>query len=162
MENLRDKINKIAKQLHLSDEDFQLVRLTKYKQILVSIFEKFTNLKKTTLNIWWWQHFLEPRYSFHSKDVFEVLLKLIDNNEIVWFIIEDKRKEQEHFWLYEGKISAIISILKELHFEEYYIVSKKFEWIVCENHHNLLIGSGKSIVEKIKSLDENAQGEAQV
>jgi hypothetical protein len=58
------------------------------------------------------------------------------------------KERQRTFWLYEGRINAIISILKELSFEEYYIVSKKLEWILCENHHNLLIGSGKHIMKK--------------
>ena len=150
MENLRDKINVVTKEIHLSNEEFQLVRLTKYKKIIASIVEKFTILKKTNVNMWWWNYFNEPVCSFYPKDVFKVLPNLIKNEETVWFVIEDERKKQEHFWLYEGKINAIISVLKELSFEEYYIVSKKLEWIVCENHHNLLIGSGEAIVSKMK------------
>jgi hypothetical protein len=36
--------------------------------------------------------FNEPIYNFCPKDVFEVLPKLIDKEESVWFIIEDERK----------------------------------------------------------------------
>jgi hypothetical protein len=157
MKSFRDEINKIIEELHLSDEDFQLVRLTRYREILVSIVEKFTRLKKTQINMWWWNYFNEPIYNFCPKDVFEVLPELIDKEESVWFIIEDERKAEEHFWLYEGRINAVVSILKELSFEEYYIVSKKLEWILCENHHNLLIGSGKHIIEKMKSVNRNRE-----
>ena len=84
---------------------------------------------------------------------------LIDEKESVWFVIEDDsvEKEQDHYWLYEGKIQAIISVLQELPGTEYYVVSKKLEWILCENHHNLLIGSGKLIFDKMKSLNEESR-----
>lgn len=53
LENLREGINLIAKELQLKDEDFQLVRLTKYRQLLLSILEKFTNLENSEINKWW-------------------------------------------------------------------------------------------------------------
>lgn len=157
MVKLRDEINFIIKELQLIEEDFQLVRLSKYKQILNSIHKKFTNYKETQINKkWWWSSFLEPKHYFHPENVFKTLPLLIDNKETVYFIIEDERKEKENFWLYEGKLPAIISVLKELPFAEYYIVSKKLDWIICENHHNYLIGSGEIIVEKMKFLDTNS------
>ena len=62
----------------------------------------------------------------------------------------DEQKHCEHFWLYEGKINAIVSVLKECHFLEYYVVSKRMEWIICENHHNILIGCGEKIIQKLE------------
>lgn len=157
MENLRDRINFITKEFHLVEEDFQLVRLSRYKQTLNSIHEKFTNCKETQINKkWWWSSFLSPIDSFCPDDVFESLSLLINENETVWFVIEDERKVHEHYWLYEGKIRPIIKVLNELSFEEYYVVSKKLDWIICENHHNFLIGSGESIVEKMKFQDKNS------
>jgi len=152
LKNLRDTINLAIENLHLPDEDFQLVRLTKYEPILQSILEKFTNLKPSQVNKWWWDSFLEPIYSFSSENIFDALPILVDEKELVWFVIEDESKKLESYWLYEGKIQAIISVLKELPFMEYYVVSKKLEWILCENHHNYLIGCGESIVEKMKVL----------
>jgi hypothetical protein len=35
---------------------------------------------------------------------------------------------------------------------EYYIVSKKFEWLLCENHHDILIAVGQPMVEKMERL----------
>jgi hypothetical protein len=154
-QNLRDKINVIKEDRHLSDECFQLVRLTKYRPILHSILEKFTILEPSQINEWWWDSFREPICRFHSENVFDDLEALINKEEVVWLAIEDDEKTHEKYWLFEGKIQAIISILKELPYVEYYIVSKKLEWILCENHHNLLIGAGKPIVEKLKLLKPN-------
>ncbi len=154
VENLRDDINIVVKNLHLSNEDFQLVRLSRYRQILISILRKFTNLKESQINSWWWNSFSEPTYYFQPENVFNALALLINAKENVWFIIEDdsEEKERDHYWLYEGKIQAIISVLKELPFTEYYVVSKKLEWILCENHHNLLIGCGDLITSKMKKV----------
>lgn len=153
--NLRDEINIITKEFHFTDEDFQPVRLTKYKQILQSIIEKFTSLKINQINKWWWEHFLQPVHSFYSENALDLLPALVNEKDSFWFVIEDERKEQECYWLYEGKISAITTVLKELSFEEYYIVSKKLEWIICENHHNFSIGCGEPIVKKMKLLKPN-------
>jgi len=156
MDNLRDRINFITKELQLAEEDFQLVRLTKYRQILISILERFTSLKANQINNWWWNFFLEPTRTYYPENVFETLPLLIDERKTVYFIIEDERKVKESFWLYEGKLPAIIAVLKELSFEEYYIVSKKLDWIICENHHNLLIASGEILAEKVKLLSINS------
>lgn len=153
--NLRDQINIITKEFHFTDEDFQIVRLTKYEQILRSIIENFTSLKMNQINKWWWEYFLYPAYSFYSENALDFLPELVKEEDAVWFVIEDERKEKECYWLYEGKISAITTILKKLSFEEYYIVSKKLDWLLCENHHNLLIGCGEPIIRKMKMLKPN-------
>ena len=38
-----------------------------------------------------------------------------------------------HGWVYEGYISEIISILVEIDrwIDDFYIVSKKFDWLIC-------------------------------
>lgn len=153
---LRDSINEIVKELNLAEYDFKLVRLTRYEQILGSIVEKFTSLKRTKINKWWWDFFNEPIYFINPKNALETLESLIDKHETVWFVAEDEQKEKEHFWLYEGKINAIVSVLEECNFLEYYIVSKKLEWILCENHHGILIGCGEKIIRKLK-LEETKQ-----
>lgn len=150
--NLRSSINEIKKNLQLPDEDFQLIRLTKYQQILHSILKKFTSLKVSQINKWWWDSLLDPIYYFHPENCFDTLFMIIDNNENIWLIIEDESKTNEHYWLYEGKIYAIVSVLSELPFMEYYIVSKKLDWMLCENHHNILIGCGEPIINKITTF----------
>ena len=34
---------------------------------------------------------------------------------------------------------------------EYYIASKKKEWLLAETHHDVLVGTGDYIVEKIEN-----------
>ncbi|WP_409340264.1 DUF6756 family protein [Paenibacillus sp. MBLB4367] len=44
------------------------------------------------------------------------------------------------------------NILRECSRFEYYIVSKKYSWMLCENHHGCLFGTGDVIVSKMKRL----------
>lgn len=157
VENVRDKINKIKSDFQIADEDFRLVRLTKYQQILHSILNKFTSLKVSQINKWWWDSFLDQIYYFQPENVFNALPMLFDEKDSVWFIIEDESKKSEHYWLYEGNIYSIVPVLKELPFGEYYIVSKKLEWILCENHHNILIGCGEPIINRMKILSKTKE-----
>lgn len=152
---IRDEINEVKKTLNLSDDELNLTRLTKYQEILHSIREKFTTLKANKIRNWWWDSFINPYFYFYPKNINHALAFLVPEKESVWFVIDDETKTLEPYWLYEGKIHSIIAVLNELPFCEYYIISKHLDWILCENHHNILIGCGDSMIEKMKTLSEN-------
>ena len=71
--------------------------------------------------------------------VSEVLLHVIPKDEQLYFIVEDSQIEKVKFWLYEGYINEFCRLLDELYYFEYYVVSRKMLWLVCENHHQYLI-----------------------
>nr|WP_180969996.1 DUF6756 family protein [Deinococcus planocerae] len=43
------------------------------------------------------------------------------------------------------------AVLDELFLFEYYIVDKGYGWLLCETHHNMLIGVGQLIVERMQA-----------
>lgn len=51
----------------------------------------------------------------------------------------------EKMWLYEGEtvfiLNELIPNLSRL--GEYYLISKRWDWILCENHHETICGSGR-------------------
>jgi hypothetical protein len=49
-------------------------------------------------------------------------------------------------------LTLIAELLGDLYGFEYYIVSKKFEWLLCEDHHGVLIGVGQPVIERIENL----------
>lgn len=164
--DFRVDIDEAVASLRLTPEDFKPVNLFKYEDILVSILDKFTTLGKRGLSYsWLWEHFKEPRFSFYSEDSWkhlpEIVAPLVAPEETLWFIAEDERgtKQNGNFWLYEGKIKPIISLLGEMTAFEYYLVPKKLNWLLCETHHDVLVGVGEPIVERLKtkkSVSENA------
>jgi hypothetical protein len=60
------------------------------------------------------------------------LKELVPSQETVWFVAEEWKRIKQHgnFWLCEGTITVIAELLGEMYGFEYYIVSKKFEWLL--------------------------------
>ena len=152
--NMRDQITEAMKTLDIPPEGLKPVSLHRYEEILISILEKFTTLGKAGLSsLWWWESFREPVSWLKLEDAPSVLERLVSPDEYVWFVAEDNGgKQRGNFWLYEGKIRPIVSVLGELFHFEYYIVSKKLEWLLCENHHNILMGVGQPAIERMAAL----------
>ena len=164
--DFRVEIDEAVASLRLTPEQFKPVSLLKYAQILISILDKFTTLGERGLSYsWLWEHFKEPQFSFYSEDAWkhlsEIVEPLVAPEETLWFIAEDERgtKQNGNFWLYEGKLNAIVSLLGEMTAFEYYLVPKKLDWLLCETHHDVLVGVGEPIIERLKAkklVSENA------
>ncbi|WP_205301049.1 DUF6756 family protein [Paenibacillus aceris] len=44
-------------------------------------------------------------------------------------------------------------VIPELvHLREYYIISKKYEWLLCVNHHDIVFGSGAELVDIMEKI----------
>jgi hypothetical protein len=158
--DFRADIEEAVKALSLSASTFKLVSLHEYEPILVSILERFTTLGKKGLNAsWLWAALQEPHTSIHVAYPPGVLQKLVLPQEKVWFVAEDWRRTKRHgnFWLYEGTVAAIVKLLGEVHGFEYCIVSKKFEWLLGEDHHGVLTGVGQLVMEKIENLKTSSE-----
>lgn len=124
-----------------------------WENIIKKFEQAFIKKPAYTTNITWYWEFLKSSYSlqFINNDAYEQLHKLIDESEKVIFMVEEQNIKPK-FWVYEGKIKAIQKVIEESTGFEYYIFSKKLDWLLCENHHGFLIGSGDSMIEKMRSL----------
>jgi len=40
--------------------------------------------------------------------------------------------------------------------DEVYVVSKKYEWLICVNHHDYIIAAGCDRVKKLMTLENTA------
>jgi len=89
---------------------------------------------------WWWEDFKLPKYNFeeHPNRIEQLRSILVEIKEKVWFMPEDD--EYDFYPIYESEPAVIPDILSECFFFEYYIISKQENWLICENHHNHLIG----------------------
>jgi hypothetical protein len=69
-----------------------------------------------------------------------------DLNRRVWFMVED---DQEPFFpIYDCAPKVICQIIREYFGFEYYVIDKDKDWLICENHHNRLIGLGDILRQK--------------
>ena len=91
---------------------------------------------------WWWEDFKD--YSFSIDDLempFKHIEEYIPNLESkVWFIVEDD--EEVFYPVYICSPKIIGQLIGECFGFEYYIIDINIKWLICENHHSRLIGSG--------------------
>ena len=87
------------------------------------------------------------RYSFDSRDQWDWILKLPDliGDNIVYLLIEEVSK----FWVAQGDPTTIAQILHEgLYDLDYYIVDRKYQWMITCNHHQMILFMQKGYANK--------------
>lgn len=149
MRELRSDVCKALKDIGSSKRDFELLNITKWNGVEKRIAARFLrNGVRDMKYRWWWEHLKEPAIAVFPYDPPDTILSLVPQSERVYFLLEDGDK----FWIYEGLVPVFHKLVNEMYHFEYYVVSKKMEWIICENHHCCLIASGKDMVNKIKNV----------
>jgi hypothetical protein len=149
---LRSEIESIVKELGLSKENFyQLSVHGEWKSIEEKVYSKFCKIDHFKSEpIWLWEYFILDVVSISVVKPWKYLPKIINKDENIFFFIND---EANKFWFYEGKIETIVEvILKSSYLNELYFLSKKYEWLVCINHHDVLYATGSVVPERLRQL----------
>lgn len=147
----RELLTETARSLGL-DAQLKLVEPHRYQGILERIILSRTLLDKGAVSaLWWWEALREPVAAFQPADPLAVLRELVRPGEPVWFVAEanSSTKRSGNFWLYESFIEPICAVLQRMPALEYYVVARKCEWLICENHHGCLVASGEPMAARL-------------
>jgi hypothetical protein len=142
--DLRIEINKCIKDNYL---DIISLNITEWNEIEHKIINYFTGVNEGFT--WMWENKILKKIEYYAKEIpdYNILVKIIfeviNHNEDLWFFLEDTLNYETKYWGYEGRINDIIKLFGEIHLDDFYIVSKKLEWIIGQNHHDVLFGFGK-------------------
>lgn len=151
-ENLRAEIGRIIEYKKLSATEFKSLNVREdWKSIEENIYYTFCKLDHPAQwHVWLWEYFKLDAFSIVVEQPFKLLEKLIDEDETVWFFVNGDR---DKFWFYEGRIKAILTVIEESSYiDELYLASKKYQWLICINHHNNLIATGQEMPDKLRKL----------
>lgn len=154
---LRQNIETIRQENKISEDEFKPVDIHSWRHIQQKIFSTFCNIQSHKDNFnWLWEDLKLDTYSvrFDRNWPFDSLLQLIDNSEKVWLFINESVNEGTKFWFYEGQIKTIVFVLGESFVDEVYIASKKYDWLLCINHHDVLVATGLYMPDKLKQLEK--------
>jgi hypothetical protein len=147
--SVRYDIERTIKELGLDRSAFFEVSKFRWEEILHDIIEQFVQKTHYSQGLHWaWNRLKEPQVivRFYNDDAYRYISNLV-NDEYVWFIVEDSN---DKFWVYEGMPDVITKVIGETScVNEYYIVSKKYEWLLCDDHHRILHGVGDKIIDEI-------------
>jgi hypothetical protein len=151
-EDLRAEIETIIKDNNIVPADFKALDIhDEWQKIEENIYQTFCQLNHPTIRpLWLWEYFKLETSSLVVVPPFAILEQLIDPSEQVWFFVNG---DKDKFWFYQGRVKAIRKvILESCYIDELYLVSKKYDWLICINHHDSLIATGKAMAEKLKNL----------
>jgi len=153
---LRQNIETIRQENKIPEDEFKPVDISSWRQIQEKILSTFCKIQshKDKFN-WLWEDFKQDIYSvqFNRNYPFDSLIQLVDNSEKVWLFINESVKQGTKFWFYDGQIKTIAFVLGESFVDEVYIASKKYEWLLCINHHDVLIATGHNMPDKLRQLE---------
>ncbi len=126
------------KKLNLGEDIVYKTDLATNRKLYLQFLDHFVNGKDRR---WWWEafktSFVFVKLEYYPEHLNEIIPDLTKN---VWFMIED---DQEDFYpIYDVKPTLIGDLLGECFGFEYYIINKNMDWLICETHHNELIGIG--------------------
>ena len=149
----RDEVHRAVTALALRDDQIRLLSPYQYRQVLGQVAEAFLTVGTKGLGYyWWWEVLREPHVSRHTgSSSLAVLSSLLPSDETVWFLANDTSKKQDAFWVYEEKTGSIVRVLRECYGFEYFVVSKRLDWLVGEHHSEVLVAAGERMTKALES-----------
>jgi hypothetical protein len=144
----RDEINAAINTLGLPSQICRALLDAEGWEVFHAALTKFTGGDDRR---WWWEAFSDEAIGRRVKDGWRLLTTLVPEPDgLVWFIAEDT--DLPFYPVYETTPAAVERILGECFAFEYYLVAKDLSWLLCENHHDSLIGVGEPIVTRLAQL----------
>jgi hypothetical protein len=100
-----------------------------------------------------WEHLRLPSISRHFSDdrAFERLPRIVPaaSDEVLFFPGSD----QDVVCAYRGTIEAISAVIGDCFAFEYCVAPLGLDWLVCENHHSVLIAVGEPVGSRLRAVD---------
>jgi len=149
MGEVKQEISKAIETLGLREWEICLLAEDSNKVLYHDLLDFFV---KSGDRRWWWEDFKLQSFNLLDYDKpFEHLNEIIpDLDKNVWLMVED---DQESFYpIYDCSPKIISQLIGECFGFEYYVIDKNKGWLICENHHNRMIGVGDII--KAKNIDK--------
>jgi hypothetical protein len=142
----REKVIGLARSLNISREDFTVGPFIDWPGIQKRIEERFVIKTSSDLQPGNWpEHFKGKRQLIKSRtyEPFEYLDELVNDNEKIWLILVDSSAETAKLWLFQGYVRPIQKMLGQLKGFSYYLIAKKYEWLLFNDQTNHFVALGE-------------------
>ena len=145
MATFRERIIGLARSLNLSREQFTVGPFIDWPAIQKKIESRFVMKTRSDLSpLEWPEHFKGKQQVIKSRtfEPFEYLDELLPEDEIFWLLLPDSAQEQK-LWLFQGSIRPIQKVLSQLPKTSFYIVAKKYEWLLFNDQKDEFTALGE-------------------
>lgn len=151
MTEVQSEIERAARSLRLSSERFRQLPEVEAEQVYRTALARFVTA--TFEPRWWWEHLREPEEGFRHSGVsglHDILELVPDPDERIYFIAEDALAP--FYPVYFTTARGAVNVIGECFGYEYYLLPLDYTWLIGENHHDVIFGSGAPIIERIRRL----------
>jgi len=152
--SIRFEIEEAINKFQINRNKLHEVRKDQWEEILESIESRFLVKNHYSHGLHWgWNKLKEPKLSMRFVDQPYQYIREIIEDDVFWFIVEDLN---DKLWVYEGEKDIIFELIPELcHLNEYYLVSKKYQWLICEDHHEIVHLHGQEVIQRMITYTQN-------
>ncbi len=158
--------NQLIRECRFSKDRFHKVRNDQWKDVYQKISQKYADKTRTWKNGLHWANTdgYSPKsmkdfvgcFSVEHATWFHLLPQIIPDEHMVYFLIDIGDHSWhlgEAFWIFESCIPELVGALDLLNdtaflsrgWPDYYIVSKKYQWIIGFNHHDVVSCVGERL-----------------
>jgi hypothetical protein len=151
---LRQEIEKTRTEFHLTDS-LKAVGINEWKDIEDKLFDIFTIVTShRSRPTWIWERLKVENFGMATDaQPHQFLSRLVDANTELFLFLNETVNGGDKFWIYQGTIESIQKLIEEtVGIDEVIIVDKKYNWILCVNHHDNIIVAGQPMVDRLKKL----------
>ncbi|MFT3765663.1 MAG: hypothetical protein QM820_09125 [Minicystis sp.] len=151
-----DSLLAVARDLGIEQRRFKQVGPGRVSPVLGKILETFTRHGAANeTSLWLWEDFDEVDCVFVDPHAYRVIRQVAPPSTRVWFVTEDfgRRKRHGNYWLFEGELGAALDVVENHFHFEYYVVSRKIDWMIAVNHHDVVHGVGAWIGERLSAME---------
>lgn len=148
----RNEISRCIRENNIDKSRFFEASKQSYAQIIKNIENAFVDKSKSwDAGIHW------ANMGNYKRDI-PLSIKTVENqawveklrqiipDEAVYVLFEDTKSYEPKYWLYEACVSELITVLSEcVLWGDFYIVSKKYDWLISLNHHDILSFVGNRV-----------------
>lgn len=147
MDTNADEIQKATRTLGFTPEQFRRLTPDEAERVHQSALRHFVPRGQPR---WWWEHFpASTGFHFPDGDGWQHLVELVPNaDERVWFIAEDFVAPEYSVW--EASVGDIQAVIGECYHFEFYMIEQEHRWLLCENHHCVVVAVGREVEDKLR------------
>lgn len=152
---IRDDIEHVIKELNMNRSRIFEVSKTKYVDIIRKIEHTFVldygNIHWSNMGNGFQQHISCHNVDIHNHPLwYHHLSDIVPHPEApVYVLFEDTKNYEPKYWLYEMWITEFIMLVDELNPDDFYLVSKKYDWLISENHEEVVSFVGNDLKYKV-------------
>lgn len=147
MWNIQEQVLTAANSLNIS---IQKIETKDVEHIVNQVTDKFSFGRKVEPL---WEH-LKNQLSVNNKEAWLWIDELVGDAETIMFF--NSTDEKVAFFFNKGV--DIVSVLNETYGFEFYLTNRDTEYLICFNHHDVLIVCGSAIesLKKYKTIEYDA------